>query len=252
MIKSGCLRIGILGILFCFASPAFTQESTPVLQTIGQEPYSYLVDDNRYEGYHYEIANSILKQAGYKVTAEPPPLKRLIHNLKEGHSDCILAANSPFARKHFIAVEEIGHNLQVGILPREGINPSEYEDLQGLAIAVPQGMTIGEPFDSDTSLIKVSTPDYNQSSLMLKHNRIDAIMGALESIRFSAYKVLPNEQPRYGTPLIIQSLPVALICNKDKIDTEIVKRLKTATQELKANGTIEKIISNFFANLFAS
>ncbi|MBO6826290.1 MAG: transporter substrate-binding domain-containing protein [Sneathiella sp.] len=247
MIRQHYLLSYLLLMLLAFCSAAAAEEKAPVFQTIGQEPYSFQSSDGQYDGYHYQIANRILEEAGYTAKAQPVPLRRLIHDTKGGLSDCMLAGASPFAKANFALVETVGHDLIVGILPRAGLDLNSYDDLKNIRIGVPAGMSVGDPFDSDETLIKVPTPDYFQSSIMLNYDRIDAIMGAIESIRYSAHKALPGEKVVFGKPLITQRFPVALLCNKGKANTVLVKRLKEATVRLRESGEFAQIIGVFFA-----
>lgn len=225
----------------------FADDRAPVFETIGQEPYSFTDENGNIAGYNYEIANAILQEAGYKTKAKPAPMKRLLRNVKLGTTDCMLAAYSPYSAENYTLIEETGHDLHAGLLPRAGINLSSYEDLKGLRIGVPAGMTIGEPFDSDDSLSKFTTPNYPKSTVMMRHKRIDVIMGAIESIKYSGYKENGNVRLDFGTPLITDSFKLALLCNNEVSKSKMVKKLKSATVQLRENGTIDRIIRKFFA-----
>ncbi len=223
------------------------EETRPAILIMQQEPYSYLDANGEISGYLFKIAKSILKEAGYPQNVGMVPIKRMISEVSSGAADCTIAASSPFARKTFTQIEPIGHTLDVGVIPRKGVNLRTYEDLAGLRIGVPAGMSIGDPFDSDTTLTKVATPDYEKSALMLTHGRIDAIMGAIDSIRFSAFSKARIVHNIFGEPLITQSYPEMLMCNKDLPDDGYVLALKEATQRLKARGDIQEIIREFFS-----
>ncbi|QDG79082.1 ABC transporter substrate-binding protein [Labrenzia sp. PHM005] len=234
-------------LVFTLAVKAYAEDVRPVFVIMQQDPYAYIDNKGDTAGYLFTIANMILKEAGYPENARIAPIKRMISDVASGAADCTIAASSPFARKTFTQVEPIGHMLSVGIMPRKGIVLSSYEDLKGLRIGVPSGMSIGDPFDSDATLNKVVTPDYEKSSLMLAYGRIDAIMGATESIRFSAYKKAGILRPIFGEPLVTQKYPKMLMCNKDLPGDGYVLRLKEATQRLKAGGEIQDVIRDFFS-----
>lgn len=234
-------------LCFLFSGKTFADEMRPVFLIMQQEPYSYLDADGKSAGYVFQIANRILKEAGFPQKAQMLPIKRMIRDISSGTADCTIAASSPFARKTFSQIEPIGHPLQVGIVPRKGITLRTYADLEGLRIGVPRGMSIGDPFDSDTNLTKVPTPDYEKSALMLAYGRIDAIMGAVESIRFSALKKAGLVGEIFGDPLVTQTYPNMLMCNKDLPEDGYVLSLKQATRRLKARGEIQEIIRDFFS-----
>lgn len=230
-----------------FSSSINADDRLPVFETIGQEPYSYIDENGNTAGYTYEIANAILEHAGYRTKANPAPMKRLLRNMKIGATDCMIAAKSPYTTEHYTFIEELGHDLKAGFVPRVGIDLNSYDDLKKWRIGVPAGMTIGDPFDSDESLTKVVTPDYPKSANMLKYGRIDVIMGAIESIKFGAYKAYNKVKLEHGTTLILYRFKLGLICNNDVANSEMVRKLKASTFELRENGSINTIIQNFFA-----
>lgn len=239
-----CTCVFLLLLIDC--GQTLAEGRLPILQTIGQEPYSFQDENGQFQGYHYLIANRILQEAGYDTTAHPVPLKRLIRDMQQGLSDCGLAANSEFAQDNFEIIENFNHNLKIGIMPRAGIDLNSYDDLRTISIGVPVGFSIGEPFDKDNRLLKVPTLDYNQGVLMLSYKRIDAIVGVLESIEYSAYKIQSDRQLTFGKPLIAGSAQIALICNNKALDSILVAKLKAAAIRLKESGEIDQIIKNFF------
>ncbi|MEH6631248.1 MAG: transporter substrate-binding domain-containing protein [Halopseudomonas aestusnigri] len=222
------------------------QENWPIIQTIEQEPYGFVNSAGEQDGYLYKIAGLILKEAGYVTEPRAVPVNRLIKNLKVGNSTCIVAAKSPFAEEHFEPVEDIGHTVEVGFMPRKGIELNSYEYLKGLRIAIPAGMTIGNPFDEDQSLTKINTPDYKRGILLLNRGDIDVVVGVIESIKFSALFVPGKPSHILGEPHVINSFPMSLICGKQYKDSPIVMRLKLATKSLREDGAIAKVIREFF------
>ncbi|ASP31907.1 hypothetical protein CHH27_00545 [Labrenzia sp. VG12] len=223
------------------------EDERPIFITMQQEPYSYLDKNGNIDGYHYTIANLILEEAGFSHKATTAPIKRMVVELTSGTADCSIAAHSPFAQENFMHVADIGYELRVGIIPRKGIDLESYEDLKGLKIGVPAGMSIGDPFDSDETLDKVQTPDYEKSARMLEVGRIDAIMGAIESVRYSAFMKANIAHEIFGKPLVTTQYPFVLICSKTLPEDGYVLALKEATQRLKARGDIDAVIRDFFS-----
>ncbi|WP_421779955.1 substrate-binding periplasmic protein [Kiloniella litopenaei] len=230
-----------------FISFVEAQENGPIIQTIEQEPYGFVNSAGEQDGYLYKVAELILKQAGYVTKPQAVPVNRLIKNLKVGNSTCILAAKSPFVKEHFEPIEDIGHTIEVGFMPRKGIELNGYEDLKGLRIAIPAGMTIGNPFDEDQSLTKINTPDYKRGVLLLSRGDIDVVVGAIESIKYSALFVSGKPSHLLGEPHIINSFPMSLTCRKQLKDNPVVMRLKLATKSLREDGITKMVISEFFS-----
>lgn len=222
------------------------QAREPIIQLIGQEPYSYITDDGRVEGYFYEIANRMLEKAGYSIKSESVPVKRLARNLNSGMADCSFFPAIPTIVQMFSAVTEIGHLLEIGVLPKVGIQLDAYNDLRDIEVGVPIGFTMGSRFDNDPLVHRKDVPDYYHGTRMLWGNRIEAVGGAIESIRFTAHKALGEGHALFDTPYILMSGEITLFCRKTLKDTEILSRLKKAMIDMRESGETQAIIKAYF------
>lgn len=208
-------------------------------------PYGFYDEKGNSTGYLYDVGDTILKNLG--VPGNPPllPLKRLVHMLKTEEVDCTLLAATSFTRSNYRLIEPIGHMLTTGIFPKAGIKLSEYEDLQGLAIAIPGGVRISDRFDQDDSLNKISTKGYRQSVLMLENGRVDAIVGVWGSYVFNVLELGFEPNKIFGTPLIFKKIPIWLVCRQDGPSPQDEEKLKTAVAKLKKDGAIKRTIEKY-------
>jgi len=225
---------------------ALSQSQQPVFHVIGQVPYAFVDERDEKRGYHLDIANQILQEAGFLPQAKMVPLKRLIRDLSSGGSDCAILANTPLVQERFSAIEALGVYLDAGVILRNKHVLKEYTDLKKYRIGVPAGVSIDKRFDADEKLRKMPTKDYQQSVLMLNRGRIDGIIGALDSIRYSALKNGFNPEKFFSDPLIFKRFTVMLVCRKDSQNEALVLRLQRATKTLRETGVISKIKKDFF------
>jgi len=235
----------ILFIATVVSSKVRAENDGPVIATIQQIPYSFINENGQEAGYLYEVAKRILHKAGFAQNVQMLPLKRMQKELQQGEVNFGILATTPYVLKHYDVVETIGLNLDAGILPRAGIKVSTYEDLQDLRIATPFGLKIDDRFDNDTSLSKFETKDYNQSTIILKRNRVDAIAGGIGSIRYNAKINGFDVDALFGEPMIFQDFPIALIKRKEFDDPELVEKLRHAIYRLRKTGMIRQIYQDF-------
>jgi len=227
-----------------FTAPASAQE-TVSFDVIGQEPYGFQNDQGEFDGYFYHIANRLLSEANYEGTARPIPLKRLIRDLRQRHTDCSIFANRDYSQEKLIEVDTIGHSIDVGVVPKAGLTITHRDELKKIRIGAPVGMTFGTDFDTDDSYQRVDTPDYRHSALMLQRDRIDAVIGVIESIHFGAITAVGSYEAIYDKPYFLRRTPISLYCHQDVPETT-QNRLQTALAKMKTSGEVQTIISRFF------
>jgi len=235
--------IGAFLLAFMAFSKSAVQGNEPIVfEVMGQEPYAFTNNRGELDGYFYHVANRLLEKAGYPARAVPIPLKRLVRNLRSKATHCTFFATRDFSDYDLFAVDDIGHTIKVGIVPKHDITLKSYDDLRAIRIGTPIGMRFGAWFDDAQDLQKIETPNYAHSSRMLYHNRIDAIAGVVESIHFSAAVTLETQENIFGRPYLIRETLISLICHND-IPSQMRERLSTALKALKESGEIKGIIA---------
>ncbi|MDV7340788.1 transporter substrate-binding domain-containing protein [Terasakiella sp. A23] len=238
----------ILCTALMMSSVAVAQDRGPVLATIQQIPYSFIDKNGREAGYLYDVAKAILREAGYVDDVQMLPLKRMQNELQRGDVSFGILASTPYVVKHYDVVEPLGLNLDAGVLPRAGVEVYSYEDLMGLRIATPFGLKINDRFDNDSTLSKFETKDYNQSTIIMKRGRVDAIAGGVESITYNARINGYDVDGMFGTPLIFQDYEIALIKQKKFSDEKVIDRLRIAVRRLRDAGVFKEIHADFIKN----
>ena len=211
---------------------------------MGQTPYGFLSEAGTPQGYLYDIANAVLKEAGFPLDNVILPHKRLMSALYAKERNCSLFASTPLVKEENILVAPIGKSVRLGVLPRAGIHLKNYEDLKHISIAVARGVSFHPRFDNDTTLNKVKTKNYYQDALMLKRGRVEAVAGALGSHLHNLKKIGWGTE-NLGTPLVLTELPIWLTCVSDGPGEDAIIRLREAVRRLSQSGAINRIIERY-------
>ncbi|MEH6404178.1 MAG: transporter substrate-binding domain-containing protein [Sneathiella sp.] len=234
----------LIGTLFS-AGEVSAQKETDHIAIMEQPPYGFLDEKGQASGYLFDIGNAILKKANMPETVKLLPMKRLFKHLEYKTVDCTLLAASPFTRSHYRLIEPTGLFLSPAIVPKAGIDLNRYEDLHGLSIGIPRGVSFDDRFDQDETLKKLSIYNYRQAVKMLEKGRVDAIVGVLGSYLFNARALGYQADKIFGTPLIFKKIPIWLVCRQDDPSLEVEEKLKKATIELRQSGVISKIAEKY-------
>lgn len=244
--RLNALSLFVFGLFLTSNTLVYAQTSDTVrFATMELTPYGMIAKDGTTSGYLYEVSNLILKTAGFPPRNTILPIKRVIKGLMIGDFDCSIFAETPFAKENFRLLEKIGKKLKVGVLPAKGIKLHSYEDLRDMKIAVPLGISLSPKFDSDKELIKISSSDYFQAVKMLSKGRMNAIAGALDSLRYSARQIDLDPDQIFDQAFLFLDLDMWLTCPNKNLAPESIERLRSAVRKLRKNGKILDIIDRY-------
>jgi len=211
-----------------------------------QSPYGFTTKDGRKTGVLYDILNQILKTSGMNQPIGIVPTKRLLSILQNERKVCTIVADTPDVQV-FDLIEPIGFKLTAGILPGIGIKLDNYSSLKNKVIAVPLGIIFDKRFHEDDTLKKVRPHHYTNAIKMLKTKRVDAVAGALLTLKYIAKKEGMNLMS-FNKPLVLAQTEAYLVCTTD-LEKANREKLKKSVIKLKLNGTIEKILIEYFGVL---
>jgi len=236
-------------ILICFlllflSVPSYSDSKKNAIKMLimHQIPYGFKDENNEKTGVLYDILYQIIKTSNMNKSINIVPPKRLVAMMQD-NKVCTIVANTPDI-KIFDLIEPVGFKLTAGILPAIGITLDSYSSLKNKVIAVPLGIIFDKKFHMDTTLTKVRPPHYINAIKMLKKGRVDAVAGALLTLKYIAKKQGMN-LTSFNRPLILAQTELYLVCTTD-IEKDNRKRLKNAVIELKLNETIKKIFIKYF------
>ena len=211
-----------------------------------QHPYGFQ-QDNETKGYLFDIAHLVLKTARIDGQVEVLPHKRLHTELREGSQTCSFFASTSFVTENYKIHEPLGKKLDAVVLPRKSVVLNEYRDLSGIRIGVPRGVFIDPRFDGDTQLDKHATVDYRRSIQMLRHGRVDAVVGAYDSLLYNM-KEIGMATKHVGKPLVFHTFPLVLACRKQG-ETQLIDRLNKAIATLRETGELNQIIESYIGEV---
>lgn len=224
-------------------SPAHAQEERPPLRfgIMALAPYGYQDAEGRWRGNLYEVAQAILKRGGFEGFVEVVPVPRI---LQPGRLDCTITASVEAMENKTTRVASLNQTMRAGVLPVEGLSLNSYADLMGPSIAVPVGANLGLPFDADTTLTKIQVRNYENAMKMLSRGRVDAAVGIINSLLFSAKKA-GIEQMEFGMPLVFRDLSVNVYCDPKSSAKVHWDKVKKTVNKLVNDNEIERIFSQY-------
>jgi len=238
-------------VLFLSISPSTSAIQSDLLQeskisflTMDQMPYGYTSNIGESTGVLYDILSEIVLLADINSENVITPSKRIYSLINSNKKICMLAADTPLIIDKLDSIEPINYFLQAGVLPKAGIVLSDYSSLKDITIAVPRGINVDDKFHDDKDLIKVFPSQYLNAIKMLKINRVDAVVGAISTLKFIA-KLEGMKGKELGEPLIFSQYNVHLFCSNN-ISKKMRNKLKQAVITLKGKGKITEILNNYF------
>jgi polar amino acid transport system substrate-binding protein len=244
------ISIFLVTYLIIIVLPVHAIQNDPIkgndiaILTIAQMPYGYSSNNDEPTGVFYDILNEIVTSSGINAKNVITPPKRIYNLINSNAKICILSADTPLIMARLDKIEPIDFIFQAGILPNTGIELSDYSSLKDITIAVPLGINVDEKFHNDNNLTKVFPSQYLNAIKMLKINRVDAVAGAISTLKFIA-KLEGMKDKDLGKPLIFSQYNVNLFCSYN-IPQDTKKKLKEAIINLKNKGIITNIINHYF------
>jgi polar amino acid transport system substrate-binding protein len=229
-------------IVFSTYSKVAASQTEISMVTMDQIPYGYKDSEGKEVGVLFDIMNAIMHVSGIGEKNTLIPSKRLGVMLLSGSSVCVIVANTPDVTTPSL-IAPIGYSLKMGILPKIDSGITDYKSLTGKTVAVPLGVQFDTLFHNDTSIIKVSPPQYINAIKMLKAGRVDAVAGALINLQ-SIAKSVGMQEKDLAPPIILSQNQMYIICSKEVL-TPIRQKLKKAVEQLRETGEIQTILRRY-------
>lgn len=214
---------------------------------IGLTPYAYIDDAGREKGYLVEITRKIRAEVNLPGDDEILPPKRLTRDLDTGSIDCTIVARVPFSERRYDMLAPIGKEIETVLLPRAGIKITSFDNLKDLKIAIPRGINLDERVSKNKSLDILITNGYRQSALLLRRQRVDAILGVWDSYVFNLRQIGMRRQD-IGTRFVLNRAPIWLMCRSDFQNQNVKNLLIKVTNEFRNKGSFKKIIANYLGH----
>lgn len=227
-------------VILCSSVGVASGDPAPTIEvrTIGIPPYGF-VSDTRPEGFYYDVANLLVREAGYQANNHIYPYARIMTELKTGKTDLTIMFKYEELEGHVTYVAPLPSLRTVVVgLPGSGLN--SVEDLKGKTLAYLRGARFSDVIDLDPQIKKQATNDFIQGLEMLAFGRVDAIIGPLEPI-LGAVSQIDGGNLILGEPIVVdERTPWVQVSNKS-VDRLSLDNLSRTFHDIVERGDLEAI-----------
>ncbi|CCQ72190.1 ABC transporter substrate-binding protein [Magnetospira sp. QH-2] len=213
-------------------------------------PKHYLDDEGQPKGYAIDIAVDAVQRAGYTPIVINLPWKRAQTESGQGGGVITAFSVTDERRETFLFTQPMYIDHVLLWQPREHPFAFEaFDDLVGKVIGIPRGSRYSGDFETIRSKLDLYEDSHHSNRLMmLKLGRLDAAIfsgdrasfkyhaaqAGLDPAEFTpAEKVISHDTNHIGVPLALKGFD----------PKEVRARLEIAISDMKADGTIEKILN---------
>lgn len=229
-------------MLCCFAGCGAKEDNVLTMGTNAAfPPYEFVDDDGVIVGIDAEIATAIAEKLGMELEIKDMDFDSLITACAGGSVDVVLAGLTVTdERKESVNFSDTyATGIQV-IIVKEDSEIATADDLEGKIIGVQAGTT-GDIYCTD---------DYGQDNVKQYKTGVEAVM-ALQNGQVDCV-IIDNEPAKnfvaaneglkiLETEYVTEDYAIAVA----KENTELLEKINKAMAELKADGTIDKIINKY-------
>jgi len=205
------------------------------------KPYEYL-ENNKMVGFDIELMELLGKELGYEIKWQDMSFDGLLPALQMKKIDAVIAGMSATPeRKKAVAFSKPYFKAKQVVITK-GVDKSlkSFKDLAGKKVGVMLGFT-GDTVVSEIKGVKVERFNASYAAIMaLSQNKVDAVV--LDSEPAKKYTA-NNKQ------FVIASIPAeeedyAIAVRKN--DKELLDKINSALDKIKANGEYDKILKKYF------
>ena len=204
-------------------------------------PYEYVDDNGNIVGIDAEIAAALAEKLGMTLEIKDMEFDSLITACAGGSVDVVLAGMTVTdERKESVNFSDsYATGIQV-IIVKEGSDIAAYEDLEGKMIGVQSGTT-GDIYCTD-EFGQDSVKQFQNGALAieaLKNGQVDCVI--IDNEPAKAFVAANEGLKILETEYAVEDYAIAIA----KENTELLEKINKAMAELKADGTIDKIINKY-------
>jgi len=214
------------------------------VRTIGILPYG-IKGKGADRGIYYDIANSIGKEAGYRLTNQISPYARIIFELKSGAADLSILFKYKQLEDHVIYIAPLP-TLKTVVIGLQGTNIESVKQLKFKTLGYLRGAKFSDVVDNDPDIKTFETAHFRQAIKMLINGRVDAIIGPIDPIHSAAIN-LGQDRSIFGQPLVVAERTPWVQISKKSVDKFSVEKLRSAFNSLSETGEITKIRNRYIS-----
>lgn len=229
-----------LALVVLLTAPAVVKAVELRFITIEAAPWASLDAAGRPVGAFAAIIAELERRTGDRIVTTLHSFARIERELEAGSQDCtIILWNESRAR--IVEQGEAVYPMKFGVIARTEIPLATYDDLRPLTISVVRNLAIDPRFDSDATLQKDFDKDYVMGLQKIAHGRINAIAGALPTIRYIAES--QGIAQHLGQHLAMTIIPLTLQCSKKSPNLAAMPRLNSAIRAMRTDGTMDRLLA---------
>jgi polar amino acid transport system substrate-binding protein len=211
------------------------------------KPWAFMQGEPQTErivGVMPDILAEFERRTGTAVNKRLLPYARVEVELERGSCDIALMAWSD-RRASYANKGTVFLPLEFGVLAAKGVVLKSYQDLAGLEIGVPRGLSISPEFDNDARLNKQLEKDNLTGILKLVRGRTQAVTGSLLTLRYIIQEAGVTD--KFGDALVLKVNDFSAAFSKmsPRVDEQV--KTDAVFKEMKADGMIKKIINSWFS-----
>ena len=230
-----------LCMLCCFAGCGAKDNTLTMGTNSTFPPYEYVDDDGNIIGIDAEIAAAIAEKLGMELEIKDMEFDSLITACAGGSVDMVLAGMTVTdERKESVNFSDsYATGIQV-IIVKEDSEIATADDLDGKTIGVQSGTT-GDIYCRD-DYGEDSVKQYNNGALAvaaLQNGQVDCVV--IDNEPAKNFVASNDGLKILDTEYITEDYAIAVA----KENTELLEKINNAMTELKADGTIDKIINKY-------
>lgn len=238
------MAIALIACVFagCGAEKKTEEKSELVMGTsAGFPPYEFVDDNNEVVGIDAEIAKAIADKLGMKLTIKDMDFDSLLTAVQGGSIDIVLAGLTVSdERKESVNFTETYATGKQVIIVKEGSDIKSADDLEGKKIGVQSGTT-GDIYCTD-DFGQENVKQYKEGSLAvaaLQQDQVDCVV--IDNEPAKKFVEANEGLVILETEYVEEDYAAAIA----KENTDLLKKVNDAMAELKADGTIDKIIAKY-------
>ncbi|WP_375464344.1 ABC transporter substrate-binding protein [uncultured Methylobacterium sp.] len=240
---------GLCAVLaLLLGGPARAEPTLRVGATATGLPFTFLdTKTNTIQGVMVDLVTEVGRQAGFSVAVEPLQFSTLIPALTASKIDIISAAMFITApRKEIVAFSEPVYSYGEGlIVPKaDARDYASFADLKGETVGAQVGTAFVEPLKKSGLFAEVKI--YDTIPDIIRDVNAGRLKAGFADAPILAYYV---KQGLFPGVRIVETLKPAVVASVGisvrKADADLLGRIDAALAKLKADGTVQKILTKW-------
>lgn len=232
----------VMGLMFIVSGVMYAAEKLYVGTNAEFQPFEYL-ENGEIVGFDVDLMEEIAKLMGKEIEWKNIAFDGLLPALQAKKLDVIIAGmTATEERKKFVNFSQTYYESnQMMLVNKENPAVKSFDELKGHTVGVVLGYT-GDIAVSEIEGVKVQRYNATSEAIMaLKAQKVEVVV--LDSEPAKNYAKQNPELALINTDVAKEEYAIAV----GKNDKALVEAIDKALDELKANGTYDKLIKKYFS-----